>query len=81
MNRGQPCTQCGGRGYWVLDGCPKQFVGDLAQYINLAAVAAKGILPVQGGLIDQSHWFFDLWQALENDQNRIDADRLERMKK
>ena len=81
LDKGKPCPHCDGRGHWVLDECPKQFVGDLAQEVNLAAVASKGIMPIEGGLLDQSKWFFDFWQALENDQNRIDARRIDRLKK
>ena len=53
----------------------------MAQAINLASIASKGTLPVDGGLLDQANWFFEAWQALEGAQNRIDAERIEKMKR
>jgi len=46
--------------------------------INVAAMCDKGMLPVAGGIADQSAWFLSLWQQLTNDQNKIDAERIER---
>jgi len=40
--------------------------------------ADKGFLPMAGGLLDQSAWFLDLWAAMTNEQNKIDAERMER---
>jgi hypothetical protein len=44
----------------------------MTQAINMASYAAKGHLPVVGGLLDQSAWFVDLWSTLESDQAQID---------
>jgi hypothetical protein len=46
--------------------------------INLAAAADRH-LPQAGGLLDQSAWFVDLWTMLQSEQNKIDADRIERL--
>ena len=64
-----------------LTQCPREFIGsDLADAINIAAMASKGFLPVAGGLMDQAKWFTDLWAILEADQNQIDAERMEEMR-
>lgn len=74
------CPQCSGDGVFRLTSCPKEFVGvELSPAINLSAVASKGCLPVAGGTLDQANWFFDLWQTLESEQNKIEAERIERM--
>ena len=43
----------------------------------MAIQAEKGFLPIYGGLLDQSAWFLDLWAAMTNEQNKIDAERIE----
>lgn len=78
---GAVCPECNGDGVFRLTDCPKRFVGwDLAEAINLSASASKGCLPVAGGLLDQSSWFYQLWTTLESEQNKIDAERIERMR-
>lgn len=49
--------------------------------INVASHASKGVMPVAGGLLDQSAWFFSLWNTLESDTNKIDAERMERYRR
>jgi len=44
----------------------------------MAVSADKGFLPCAVGLLDQSSWFLDLWTALHNEQNKLDAERMER---
>ena len=43
----------------------------------MAIQAEKGFLPISGGLLDQSAWFLDLRAAMTNEQNKIDAERIE----
>jgi hypothetical protein len=50
----------------------------MVRAINLANMSERH-LPAAGGLLDQSAWFFDLLQAVKNDQDKIDADRIEGM--
>jgi hypothetical protein len=47
--------------------------------VNLAAYAMKGNWPIDGGLLNQSAWFFQFTQTLESTQNKIDNERLDRL--
>lgn len=47
----------------------------------MACHAEKGILPVAGGLLDQSAWFVSVWSMLMNEQNAIDAERWKELAK
>ena len=51
----------------------------MIEAINTASLCGGGILPVAGGLMDQSDWFLNLWQSLKSDEARIDAERTERI--
>lgn len=76
---GAECGSCGGDGFFRLEECPKKMIGQsLVGAINLASYAMKGQWPTTGGMLDQSAWFFDLVQTLESEQNRIDAERMDR---
>jgi len=76
---GDRCEMCDGNGYLRIDGCPRKVIGwEMTQTINLAGYATKGFLPVNGGILDQSSWFVDVWSTLENDQAKIDQERSER---
>lgn len=78
---GKTCSACGGAGVFRLTDCPRSFVGsELSGAVNLASFAAKGGLPVAGGLLDQANWFFSLWQSLEAEQNSVEAEQIERIK-
>jgi hypothetical protein len=56
--------------------CAKRYVGsELVKAINLASLADKH-LPAAGGILDQSAWFVDLWTTIQNEQNKIDAERI-----
>lgn len=48
--------------------------------VNLAGLAIQGMLPIAGGVLDQSAWFVDMWTTLAGDQNRIDAEEIERVR-
>jgi len=77
--RGETCGACGGGGYVSVDASPRKYIGwELTRAVNLAGLAAKGMLPVHGSVLDQSAWFVNMWTTLENDQNKIDAERQER---
>jgi hypothetical protein len=75
---GVGCGECS-KGFFRLTICGRKFVdGEMIRAINLAAAADRH-LPQAGGLLDQSAWFVDLWTMLQSEQNKIDADRIERM--
>jgi len=69
------CDRCGDRGSFSVE-CPRRYVGDLARFINLAGMCNDGLLPVAGGLLDQSAWFVELHQRLNGEQNRIESESL-----
>lgn len=75
---GNGCENCRD-GFYMLDQCPREFVGsDLVSAINIASLCTDGILPVAGGLMDQSAWFIDLWTALRNNEEQIKQEQIER---
>ena len=79
------CPECGGTGKdcdacidgrFELNQCPSKFIGqELISDIEIV-VASKRHLPVAGGLLDQSAWWFELKQQLEREQNIIEAERM-----
>jgi len=71
------CESCGDKGVFEVD-CPREFVGELAAEINIAAMCKDGIWPVSGGLLDQSNWFVELHQMLNAEQNRNEFENMER---
>ena len=74
---GVGCSECN-EGHFRLTSCGRRYIGnELVRALNLAALADKH-LPSAGGLLDQSAWFIDLWTTFQNEQNRIDAERIER---
>ena len=73
------CEYCTG-GFFHLTECSRSYVdAAMVQAINMAAMADKH-LPAAGGLLDQSAWFVRLMTELGNEQNKIDAERIERAK-
>lgn len=47
--------------------------------VNMAGHAIEhGIMPIQGGLLDQCSWFYSLWNTLQSEQNTIIAEQYER---
>jgi hypothetical protein len=79
------CPCCGGvgckeceAGNFRLTTCGHKYVGgEIIKAINLASLADRH-LPSAGGLLDQSAWFLDLLTMFQGEQNRIDAERIER---
>lgn len=69
------CPDCNGSGFFLLEECPRKFIGNsMTEEINLASYAQKGNLPEAGGMLDQPAWFVDLWGVLDQDQHRIEAE-------
>ncbi len=72
---GEGCNECDD-GFFSVEICCRNYVdGYLVRAINMACHAEKGMLPVAGGILDQSAWFVAVWSALTNEQNAIDAER------
>jgi len=45
----------------------------------MSTLSDKGLLPVSGGLLDQSSWYMELMHAMNSECAKIDAERAERM--
>lgn len=72
------CEHCD-EGHFKLTICARKYVDNsLARAINMTTYADKGIMPVGGGLLDQSAWFIDLWSTITDEENTIDRERQER---
>lgn len=70
------CDDCD-NGYFTLTQCAKRYVdGAIVKAINFAEYTDKGLLPISGGLLDQSAWFLSVWQALSQDKAMIEAKRI-----
>lgn len=68
------CEHCD-HGTFLLNQCPRTFVGEeMTKAINLAGMCGKGDWPMAGGLFEQSAWFIDLKQAIEQERRSIQAE-------
>lgn len=68
------CSECD-EGYFSIDGCPKRYLGiDFVEAVNLACLSGS-IYPVDGGLLDQSHWFLQLKNTIDSECARIESER------
>jgi hypothetical protein len=82
------CPSCGGYGceeckdgYFELTQCPSKFIGqELISDIQIVT-ASEQHLPVAGGLLDQSAWWFELRQLLKHEENLITNEQQERRNK
>lgn len=62
----------------MLTQCPSKFIGrELISDIKLVS-ASENHLPVAGGLLDQSAWWFELRTRLRSEESRVQADQWER---
>jgi hypothetical protein len=76
---GDGCGSCDG-GMFTLVECPRKFVPqEIFAAINMSTLAEKGLLPVAGGLLDQSSWYMELMHAMNSECAKVDAERAERM--
>lgn len=62
---------------WKLTECPRRFVADIVDAVNLAQLG-ESHLPVAGGVMEQCSWWVDLWMTLKSDMNQVEADKAER---
>lgn len=71
---GDGCGECKD-GWFEVTQCPNKFIGsELIDDIRIAT-ASEHHLPVAGGLLDQSAWWFELRQLLQSEERRIQDDR------
>jgi hypothetical protein len=81
------CTECGGEGcqhcdegWYMIKECPSKYIGqELISDIQIVS-ASDQHLPVSGGLLDQSAWWFELRQLLRSEEHKITEEQMERRK-
>lgn len=74
---GDGCEECR-NGYFELTECPSKFIGqELIQDIQIVS-SSEHHLPVSGGLLDQSAWWFSLKELLKREENLIQNEQAKR---
>jgi hypothetical protein len=74
---GHGCDECK-NGWFELTQCPSKFIGqELISDIQVVT-ASEHHLPVAGGLLDQSAWWFELRQLLKAEENRVQDEQQNR---
>jgi hypothetical protein len=77
---GAGCKTCQ-NGRYIIDRCPSQIVGaDLQYAITIVGMAERGFLPEDGGSLDQSQWFLNLFSRMQSEINRIQSEEQEKAK-
>ena len=72
---GEGCKDCDD-GQFAITVCARKYVDNyLVQAINMATMADRH-LPQSGGILDQSAWFIELWTTLNNEQAKIDTEKM-----
>lgn len=72
---GEGCSHCDD-GYFQIKQCPREFIGyEFIEAINLACM--NDLLPVAGGLMDQTPWFLQLKRVFASDCSQIQNERTE----
>lgn len=71
---GEGCDKCDD-GVVHITECPNKYCRDLSQVVILAEMMDKGVMPVAGGLLDQSSWLLQAARILDRDEARIKAER------
>lgn len=70
MCAGTGCEHCED-GYFTVTECPSRYIGqDLIDDIRIVA-ASDHHLPVAGGLLDQSAWWFSLRSLLQAEEQQV----------
>jgi hypothetical protein len=54
---------------------------DLISDINIVEACNNGVMPVEGGLLNQSAYWFELKSRLESDKAKIEREQAERKRK
>ena len=74
---GVGCKDCDG-GSYVVSTCPSQYIGsELISDIQVVS-ASEYHLPIAGGLLDQSAWWFELRQLLKSEESLIQSEQMRR---
>lgn len=66
------CEICNNRGRLRITECPSKYIGvELIHDLNVIAMCEGGVMPVAGGVLDQSPWFLNLKRTIDGDLKRI----------
>lgn len=65
------CPDCGGTGWIVIDSCPQRWIGrDTIELVECMSLFRRGLPPVAGGVLDQTHWFVSAASFYQNEYER-----------
>ena len=71
---GDGCGECK-NGWYEISECPSKYIGsELIDDIRIVT-ASEQHLPVAGGLLDQSAWWFELRSRLQTEERRIQDEK------
>jgi hypothetical protein len=69
---GKGCDLCGGRGWTFLESCPQRIIaGETRDFIDAAAFAAEGLMPVGGGMLDQADSFMRALRFFRDEESSV----------
>lgn len=71
---GGECLQCND-GFVDVIGCPNAYCREVSQVATLGDMLGNGLLPVAGGVLDQSAWFIQAVRMLQRDEDKIKYER------
>ena len=77
------CVDCNGTGCprchdgkWSLSKCPKTFIDSTTvEVIRMSDAKKDGLLPVSGGILDQSQSIISAIEFYQSDVNKIEAEQ------
>lgn len=80
------CPICGGNGecsyckdgFFEVAECPSRYIGQELIADIRVVTASEYHLPVTGGLLDQSAWWFELKTLLKSEENLIENEKAKR---
>ena len=71
------CQHCED-GYFTVPQCPTKFIGDELIYDIHIIGSTDQHLPVAGGLLDQSAWWFELRSILKSEEHKVQEEQNKR---
>jgi hypothetical protein len=73
----EKCELCGGLGHHKITSCPQQQIGeDVRAFLKMYNMADKGIMPIDGGALNQTQSFVDAMKYLDWYEDDIRASDL-----
>lgn len=72
---GKGCVSCGDQGTYEVTSCPKeQITDDVWRFVRFMRFAEQGILPMAGGMLDQTQSFCDALAFAQADEGKLKAE-------